>query len=109
MLQQEKGGRTKVGTNDNKIGTRIIIANARNEITTIVYKRKTELYGKKFPVKIPQKSIDEVAKIHNLLNNQKITKTLKTQRIATAKHHVLYGQGNGFPSPLLKLKMNFVI
>ena len=72
-------------------------------------RRKKELYGNKLPFGLFQKNIDEVAKIHNLLNNQKITKTLKTQRIATAKHHVLYGQGNGFPSPLLKLKMNFVI
>ena len=69
-----------------------------------MYKRKTELYGKKFPVKIPQKSIDEVAKIHNLPNYPKITKTLISQIIVTDKHRVPYGQGSGFPAPLLKIE-----
>ena len=31
-------------------------------------------------------------------------KTLISQIIATVKHHVTYGQGNGFPYPLLKIE-----
>ena len=34
----------------------------KNEITAIVYKNKTELYGKNFPVGFLQKKINEVAK-----------------------------------------------
>ena len=56
------------------------------------------------PVGFLGKKIYEVAKEHNLTNNHKITKTLTSQRIATAKHHVTYGQGNSFPSPLLKIE-----
>ena len=33
-----------------------------------------------------------------------LTKTLISQRIETTKHNVIQGQGNGFPSPLLKIE-----
>ena len=56
-----------------------------------MYHNKTELYGKKFPVGFLQNNIDEVANIYNLLNDHKITKTLISQIIVTAKHHVPYG------------------
>ena len=48
--------------------------------------------------------MDEVAKKHNLLNDHNITKTLISKIIVTDKHHIPYGQGNGFPSPLLKIE-----
>ena len=66
-------------------------------------RKKTELCDKKFPVVSLQNNIDEAGK-KNLPNDKKITKTLISQRIATAKHHVPYGQGNGFPYPLLKIE-----
>ena len=56
------------------------------------------------PVGFLQNNIDEVAKIYNLPNNHKITKTLISQIISTAKYIVSYGQVNGFPYPLLNLK-----
>ena len=55
-----------------------------------------------------QKNIYEVAKKHNLPNNQKITKTLISLRITTDEHHVPYGQGNGFPSLFLKIEDEFL-
>ena len=41
------------------------------------------------------------------MNDQKITKTLISKIIATAKHHVSYGKGNSFPSLLLKIEDEF--
>ena len=67
-----------------------------------MYKNKTELYGKEFLVGILQNNIDEMKK--NWPNDHKIMKTLISQLIATGKHHVPYGRGNGFPSPLLKIE-----
>ena len=46
-MSRKKGGRTKGTTNENKIGTKIGIFNAKNEITAIVYNKKTDLDGKK--------------------------------------------------------------
>ena len=83
-------------TNDKKIGTEINIANTKNEIIYILYKKKTGHYGKRLLFKSHQNNIDEVAKKHNLPNNHKITKTLIPQMIATDKNHVTYGQGNSF-------------
>ena len=69
-----------------------------------MYKKKTELGGKKLPVGLLQNNIDEVAKRHNLPNNHIITKTLISQRIATGKHRVSYVQGNCFPDLLLNIE-----
>ena len=77
-----------------------------------MYQKKTELYGNNLPVGFLQNNIDEVLKIYNLPNNNKITKTLISQRIATANHRVQFVQGNGFPSTLLKIEdefFNFII
>ena len=68
-----------------------------------MYQKKTEIDSKKLPIGFLQKMIDEVANIYNLPNDHKIRKTLIWQRISTAKHHVPYGQGNGFPYPLMKI------
>ena len=54
--------RPKGTQNDDQMWTEISIANTKNEITAIVYKYKTELEGKKFPVGFLQKKIDEVVK-----------------------------------------------
>ena len=72
-----------------------------------MYKNKTELDGKKFPFGFLQKNIYKVAKTHNLMNDHKIIKTLISQRIVTAKHHVPYGKGSGFPYMLLKIEDGF--
>ena len=66
-----------------------------------MYKKKTELDGMKFPVGFLQNNIDEFRKKHDLINYQKIMKTLVSQRITNSKHHVPYRQDNGFPYPLL--------
>ena len=70
-FSRKKGGQAKETTNDNKGWTEIIIANAKNEITSIMYQNKTELVGKKLPVRFPHKKIDELAK---KTTNQLITK-----------------------------------
>ena len=103
-MSRKQGGRPKGTKNDNKILTEISIDNYKNEITAILYKNKIELYGKKFPVGLPQKNIYEVSKTHNLPNDHNIMITLISQRIVTAKQHVPYGQGSGFPYPLLKIE-----
>ena len=69
-----------------------------------MYQKKIGLDGGYFPVRFLQKNIDDTEKIYNLPNNHKITKALISQIIATAKHHVPHGQGNGFTSPLLKIE-----
>ena len=74
-----------------------------------MYQNKTELVGKKLPVRFPHKKIDELAKKNNLSINNKITKTLISQIIATSKHRVPYGQGNAFISLLLKIEDEFLI
>ena len=69
-----------------------------------MYKNKIELNGRKLPVGFLQNNIDKVSKKQNLPNNHKITKTLLSQRLSTGNHRVPYGQGKGFPAPLLKTK-----
>ena len=61
-----------------------------------MYYNKTELDGMKLIVGFLQKNIDEVAERHNLPNYNKINKTIISQIITTAKHHVPYLQGSGF-------------
>ena len=90
------GGLPKGTTNENKRLTKISITDEKNEITSIVYQKKTELYGKELPVGFLQNKIDEVSKKYNLPNNHKIMKTLISQIIATAKHHAPYGKGKVF-------------
>ena len=68
-----------------------------------MYQKKTERDGNNLSFVLLQKNIDEVVKIYNLPNDQKITKTPMSQIISTAKHHVPYGQGNGFTYRLLKI------
>ena len=75
-MSRKQGGQPKVTKYDNKKLTEISISNAKNGITAIVYNKKTELDGNKFPVGLIQKNINEIAKKHNLPNNHKITKTL---------------------------------
>ena len=59
-------------TNDNKELTEISIANAKNEMTVIVYQKKTELDVIDFSVGFLQINIGQ-AKKHNLPNDNKIT------------------------------------
>ena len=91
-----KVGRPKGTTKENKRLTEISIYFAKNRITAIIYHKKTGLHSKNFPVGLLQNIIDEVAKKHHLPNNHKITKTLISQIIVTAKHDVPYGQVNVF-------------
>ena len=59
------------------------------------------------PVGLLQNNIDEVTKKYHLPNNHKITKTLKSQIIVTAKYYVPYGKGNGSPYLLFKIEDEF--
>ena len=83
MAPRKKGRRPKGTKKKKKIGIEISFAKAKYETTAIVYKKKTGFDGKKLPVILLSKNIDEVEKKQNLPNDHKITKALLSKIIAT--------------------------
>ena len=81
FLSRNQVGESKWSSRENKRLSEISIANTKNEIISIVYHMKTELYGKKLQVRFLWHNIDAVFIKKNLPNDHKITTTLGTDAV----------------------------